>query len=89
MEIQNSLDFVKVEQDLRTLILHNIKSKEFQKEALKVLDNIKKMNTQLSRFELEARRSASHSLRRVNEQVEQINSEIHKLEMWITMLMLS
>jgi len=88
MEIQNSLQFAKVEQELQALI-YNIKGRDRQKEARKVLDNIGKMNTQLSRLELEARRSASHSPRRVNEQLAQINNEINSLEQWVMLLMLS
>ena len=88
MEIQNSLQFAKVEQELQALI-YNIKGRDRQKEARKVLDNIGKMNAQLSKLELEARRSASHSPRRVNEQLEKINTEIYSLEQWVMLLMLS
>ena len=87
MEILNSLQFAKVEVALLNQI-SKIKP-QFQSQARKLIDNIRKMNTQLSKLELEARRSASHSSRKVNEQLEKINAEILSIEQWIMMLQLS
>ena len=87
MEIANSLEWSKVETTLWSQA--NKVQPKYLSDFRRVVSNITRMNTQLSKLELEARRSASGSKRKVNEQLEKINVEIHNLEQWLFMLMLS
>jgi hypothetical protein len=87
MEIANSLQWSKVEIELWAQA-NKIKP-QFLRDFRQVMSNIARMNTELSKRELEARRSHSGSLRRVNEQLEKINAEIYNVEQWLFMLLLS
>lgn len=87
MEIKNSLDWPKVETAIMDSI-YQLKKWEHQREATKMLRNFSGMVSQLSKLELEARRSAFKSNQRVTEHLAKVNEEINNLEQWITMLLL-
>jgi phage host-nuclease inhibitor protein Gam len=65
-----------------------LKAYDHKEQASKVVYNIGTMVSQLSKLELEARRSAFKSNQRVTEQLEKINTEINNLEQWLTLLLL-
>jgi hypothetical protein len=87
MELRTSLDWQAVQTKLKQQI--SLLDAHYATQANKMLRNFDGMVTKLSQLELEQRRSATHSPRRVNEQLETVNNEIHNFEMWITMLTLS
>ena len=87
MEIKTALDWPKVEAPLLASV-RNLKDYEHRDQAGKVIYNLGKMVSQLSKLELEARRSAFKSNQRVLEQLEKINTEINNLEQWLTLLLL-
>ena len=87
MEIKTALDFPHIEIKLHGLI-GKLPQAQHRFDGMKVLRNMTKMVSELSRRELTMRRTAGHPRRAVDEQLELINSEIHNLEMWITMLLL-
>ena len=87
MDIKTALDWPKVE----AVLLENsknLKDYEHRKEVGKVINNLGKMVSQLSKLELEARRSPFKSHQRVTEQLVKLNEEINNLEQWLTLLML-
>jgi hypothetical protein len=88
MEIYNSLDWGKVEQPL-LMQISRLKHPH-NDDARKMVTNIGKMITELSKNELKARRSPTPeaSQRRVAQEVLQINRQIQDLEQWITLLLL-
>jgi len=88
MEIKSSLEWYQVEHALHNRILL-FKKHEHRSDAFRLVHNISNMITKLSKLELEARRSANQSLRRVNEQLALINAEINSIEQWATLLLLS
>ncbi len=83
MEIQNSLDWQKVHADLSS----QLSSSGYNPDLYKMLNNITLMITELSKLEVEARRSKSTRL--TEEKVVDINKAINHLEklMLIAMLM--
>lgn len=87
MLITNSLQWQEIDTQLSTTIkaLHN---EEMAMQARKMLTNFNAMITKLSKLEMEARTSASGSKRRVNEQLEIINTEVENFQQWLTLLML-
>lgn len=87
MKITNSLQWQELDTQLNATIktLHN---EEMAMQARKMLTNFGGMVTKLSKLEMEARTSASGSKRRVNEQLEIINTEVENFEQWLTLLML-
>jgi len=85
--IKTAMDWDSVSDDLLRQI-STIKNGRKRMEATKVLVNIETMITKLSKLELQSRRSASHSPRLVNEQLDLINQSVLNLEQWITMLLL-
>ena len=87
IEIKTAMDWPNVEGDLMRH-LAQVKDPLKRIEAKKVLKNFEPMITKLSMLELEARRSSSHSTRKVDEQLLYINNEILALEQWITLLLL-
>ena len=88
MEIKTSLEWAATETALLQS-LQPLKNFSHKKDAKALIDNLHKMVTKLSQYELEARRSHSHSNRRSNEQLELINREIGILEQWVFMMRLS
>lgn len=87
MDIKTALDWPKVE----AVLLENgrnLKNYEHRNEVVKIIHNLEKMVSQLSKLELEARRSPFKSNQRVNEQLVKVNEEINNLEQWLTLLML-
>jgi len=87
MDIKTALDWPKVETAL-TDSSRNLKGENHSREVSKVIRNIGTMVSQLSKLELEARRSPFKSHQRVNEQLTKVNDEINNLEQWMTMLLL-
>lgn len=87
MEIKNSLDWPKVETAINNSI-GQLKNWEHRREAEKLVRNIGKMVSQLSKLELEDRRSPFKSGLKVKEHLAKVNEEINNLEQWITMLLL-
>jgi len=87
IEIKSAMDWSDVEGDLIRQVAR-VKDPLKRIEAKKVLDNFGPMITKLSMLELEARRSSSHSTRKVDEQLDIINQSIVELEQWITLLLL-
>jgi len=87
MEIKTALDFPHIEIKLQGLI-GKLPRAQHRFDGMKVLRNMTKMVSELSKRELTMRRTAGNPRRSVDEQLELINSEIYNLEMWITMLML-
>lgn len=81
------MDWSDVEEDVSRQIAR-VKDTRKRMEAKKVLDNIGSMITKLSMLELEARRSSSHSSRKVDEQLAIINQSVLGLEQWVTLLLL-
>ena len=79
MEIQNSLDWQKVNSDLST----QLAKVGYNPDLQKMLSNITKMVSELSNLEVEARRSKS-SLR-TQVKVDDINRAINHLEKLILM----
>lgn len=88
MEIKTALDFPRIEIQLQGLI-GKLPRAQHQFDGRKVLRNLNRMVSELSKRELTMRRTAGHPRRAVDEQLTAINDEIHNLELWITMLMLS
>jgi hypothetical protein len=87
MELKTSLDWQDAEVELKQQLTHI--PPKYATQAKKMLRNFDAMITKLSQLELEQRRSATHSPRRVNEQLEIVNNEIHNFEAWLIMLTLS
>lgn len=87
MEIKNSLDWAKIDTEL-TELASRVKDYEHRDEAKKVIRNIGTMVSQLSKLELEHRRSAFKSGTKVKEQLGKVNEQINDLEQWLTMLLL-
>ncbi len=87
MKIENSLDWPKVETVINDSI-GQLKNWEHRRDADKVVRNLGKLVSQLSKLELENRRSPFKSGARVKEHLEKVNEEINNLEQWITMLLL-
>jgi hypothetical protein len=85
MDIKTALDWPKVE---AVLVESSRHTKTYQREVLKIIHNIGGMVSQLSKLELEARRSPFKSNQRVIEQLRKINTQIYELEQWLTLLML-
>jgi hypothetical protein len=79
MEIQNSLDWQKVNSDLST----QLAKVGYNPDLQKMLSNITKMVSELSNLEVEARRSKS-SLR-TQVKIDDINRAINHLEKLILM----
>lgn len=86
--IKSAMDWPDAESEL---IKHISRIKDPLKriQAKKVLSNLETMITKLSKLELEARRSSSHSTRKVDEQLDIINQSMLELEQWVTLLLLS
>lgn len=82
MEIQNSLDWQKINSDLAS----QLAGVGYNPDLHKMLSNISKMVSELSNLEVEARRSKS-SLR-AQVKVNDINKAINHLEKLILMAML-
>jgi hypothetical protein len=82
MEIQNSLDWQKVNADLSS----QLSSVGYNPDLYKMLNNITLMVTDLSKVEVEARRSKS--TRVTEEKVVDINKAINHLEKLMLMAML-
>lgn len=87
MDIKTALDWPKVEAVLRENGC-NLKDYEHRNQVFKIIRNLDKMVSQLSKLELEARRSPFKSNQRVNEQLTKVNEEINNLEQWLTLLLL-
>ena len=87
MEIKTALDFPRVEIDLQGLI-NKLPRAQHRFDGMRVLRNMTKMVSELSKRELTMRRTAGHPRRAVDEQIELINGEINNLEQWITLLLL-
>ena len=87
IKIKSAMDWSDVEEDVSRQIAR-VKDTRKRMEAKKVLDNIGSMITKLSMLELEARRSSSHSSRKVDEQLAIINQSVLGLEQWVTLLLL-
>lgn len=87
IEIKSAMSWSEVEGDLINQVA-KIKDPLKRMEAKKVLNNFGPMITKLSMLELEARRSASHSTRKVDEQLDLINQSVLELEQWVTLLLL-
>jgi hypothetical protein len=88
MEIANSLEWANVETTLLDSI-SRIPNISHAMTARKMLSNLRPMVTKLSQMELEARRSSSHSPRRVNEQLEFFNRQLANYEQWLMICLLS
>ena len=82
MEIQNSLDWQKVHAELSS----QLSSVGYNPDLYKMLTNINLMVTELSKLEVEARRSKS--TRVTQEKVVDINKAINHLEKLMLMAML-
>jgi len=82
MEIQNSLDWQKVNADLSS----QLSSVGYNPDLYKMLNNITLMVTELSKVEVEARRSKS--TRVTQEKVVDINKAINHLEKLMLMAIL-
>lgn len=87
MEIKTALDFPRIEIELQRLI-NKLPKKQHQFDGMKVLRNMTKMVSELSKLELLMRRTAGHSRRSVDAQLTLINDEINNLEQWITLLLM-
>ena len=87
MEIKTALDFPRVEIELQGLI-NKLPRAQHQYDGRKVLRNMTKMVTELSKRELVMRRTQGCPRRAVDEQLTLINDEINNLEQWITLLLL-
>ena len=77
--ISNSLDWDLCRIDLK----EKIQKFPFNPDLKKLLKNIDVMVDELSRLEVEARRTKNHN--RCNEQLEKIRAAIDTLEIWIIM----
>ena len=84
MEIANSLEWPKVETDLRDRIA-TLPQFSDRKEMHLLVRNVGTLVSELSIEELKARRSASHSMRVVNEKLVQINEMIVNIDGWLLM----
>ena len=82
MEIQNSLDWQKVHADLSS----QLSSSGYNPDLYKMLNNITLMVTELSKAEVESRRSKS--TRVTQEKVADINKAINHLEKLMLMALL-
>ena len=87
MEIKTALDFPRIEIELQGLI-NKLPRAQHQYDGRKVLRNMTKMVTELSKRELTMRRTAGNPRRSVDEQIALINEEIKNLEQWVTLLLL-
>jgi hypothetical protein len=83
MKITCTQDWQEVERDLRS----QIKMIRYNPDLIKMKKNIEIMITELSRQEVEARRTKNP--RYLLPQLDKINTAIHNLEKWILMLQLS
>jgi hypothetical protein len=83
MKITCAQDWQEVEQDLRS----QIKTVRYNSDLFKMKKNIEIMITELSRQEVEARRTKN--TRYLLPQLNKINTAVHNLEKWILMLQLS
>lgn len=85
--IKSAMGWPDAESDLIKSV-SRIKDPLKRMEAQKMLRNFDPMITKLSKLELEARRSSSHSTRKVDEQLDIINQSMLGLEQWVTLLLL-
>jgi len=87
MEIKTALDFPRVEMELTTL-LNRLKDGRHRMDGMRLLRNMSKMVTELSKLELTMRTTPGHNPTKVNAQLKAINDEITGLEQWVTLLLL-
>ena len=87
MEITTALEFPLIEIEIQRQ-LGLLKRPEHAYDGRRLLRNLTKMVSELSKRELTMRRTAGHPRRAVDEQVALINSEINSLEQWITLLLM-
>ena len=88
MEIRTALDWPKVEDALVTAA-RGIKSRENAVQVRKMILNLGKMVTELSKIELADRRSAFKSHNMLYDKMAELNMQIDSMDKWITMLLLS
>ena len=82
MKLHHALEWEKVGEELKRQLL-NI---DYNPDLFKMHKNIGVMITELSKLEVEARRT--HNVTAVNEKLTQINKAIIELEKWIVMALL-
>jgi hypothetical protein len=82
LKIDTSLDWVTV----RCELLKQIQSVNFNSDVNKIFDNIGKMVVELNKAEVEARRIKS--LKYIQPKIDEINTAIEHLEIWILVLAL-
>lgn len=82
MEIKTTADWFDVDTELQ----RQIRGVGYNRDLAKMKRNLDSMITDLSRAEVEARRTKNY--RYIQPQIDQINNSIQSLEHWILMLML-
>lgn len=87
MTLTSSLDWHLIDAELRKNV-RSIKDWRKRSDAQKMLDNFAPMITKLSKLEVQARRSPSHSQRMVDEYLDIINESVLQLEQWTILCLL-
>jgi hypothetical protein len=87
MELKTSLEYDAVEHEIMQTLV-TIKNHSNRMQALKLLKNIREMNTKLSQYEVEDRRLHNKNGIKTREQVLRINNELENIRQWITLLLL-
>ncbi len=82
LKIDTSLDWPNV----RCELSKQIQSVNFNSDVNKIFDNLHKMVVELSKAEVEARRLKS--LKYIQPKIDEINTAIERLEVWILVLAL-
>lgn len=82
MKLHHALEWEKVGEELKQQLL----KLDYNPDLFKMHKNIGNMITELSKLEVEARRTRSNNA--VNEKLKQINRAIIELEKWIVMALL-
>ena len=88
MHINSSLDWPKVEEELRANI-GKIRNVQNAWHARKVLLNFERMITKLSQVEVTSRRVPGQQGSKAFDELKKFNEELNNFEQWILMLMLT
>jgi len=87
LEIKNSLDWPKVESEIRKL---GNMMPIFEADTKRVIKHVSQMITELSKLEVEARNTKSKStIKRCEEKASKINEELKQIQKFHLMSMLS
>lgn len=90
MQIRNSLEWAKVQSELRQAMMRASLSYDYKVQARKMIANIGTQVTALSNCELTFRRNpVALNIRTTDEHIEKINADIHSFEQWLLIFILS